>query len=54
MPIVVDAANQPWEQRTIVPTGNPVFRKNLYADPDTGMEARLVFITNKPFEIHYK
>jgi len=52
MPIVVDAANQPWEQRTIVPTGNPVFRKS--ADPDTGVEVRLVFISNKPFKIHYK
>ena len=42
MPIVVDAPNQPWEQRTITPTGDPVFRKNLYTDPDTGMEVRLV------------
>ncbi|MSV32656.1 MAG: DUF4437 domain-containing protein [Bryobacterales bacterium] len=42
MPIVIDAPSQPWEQRTIVPTGDPVFRKNLYTDPDTGMEVRLV------------
>ncbi len=42
MPIVVDAPNQPWEERVITPTGDPVFRKNLYADPDTGMEVRLV------------
>ena len=42
MPIAIDAPNQPWEQRTITPTGDPVFRKNLYTDPDTGMEVRLV------------
>jgi quercetin dioxygenase-like cupin family protein len=42
MPIVIDAPNEPWEPRTIAPTGDPVFRKNLYADPDTGMEVRLV------------
>jgi quercetin dioxygenase-like cupin family protein len=42
MPIVVDAANEPWEPRTIAPTGAPAFRKNLYTDPDTGMEVRLV------------
>jgi hypothetical protein len=54
MTIVVDAANQPWQQSSIVPTGDPLFRKNLCYDPDTGMEVRLVVITNKPFEIHYK
>ncbi|MBY0503250.1 MAG: cupin domain-containing protein [Bryobacteraceae bacterium] len=42
MPIVVDANALPWEPRTVAPTGAPMFRKNLYTDPDTGMEVRLV------------
>ena len=42
MAIAVDAPNLPWERRTIEPTGDPVFRKNLFEDPDTGMEVRLV------------
>ncbi|MBK9169930.1 MAG: cupin domain-containing protein [Bryobacterales bacterium] len=32
----------PWEERVIEPTGDPVFRKELFADPDTGMQVRIV------------
>jgi len=42
MPIAVDANSRPWETRTIAPTGQTVFRKDLYTDSDTGMEIRLV------------
>lgn len=42
MPIAVNANRMPWEERKIDPTGDPVFRKVLHTDADTGMEVRLV------------
>ncbi|MFN0168724.1 MAG: cupin domain-containing protein [Bryobacteraceae bacterium] len=42
MPIAVDANAIPWEERTIDPTQAKVYRKDLYNDPVTGMEVRLV------------
>ena len=40
--IAVDANAKPWEERFNEPTGKTLFRKDLYADPDTGMEVRMV------------
>ncbi|MDA1316008.1 MAG: cupin domain-containing protein [Acidobacteria bacterium] len=40
--IAVDGNAEPWEERFNEPTGKTLFRKNLYADPDTGMEVRMV------------
>ena len=42
MPVAVDSNSLPWEERTIGPISRKVYRKNLYADPGTGMEVRLV------------
>ena len=39
---VVDTNSQPWEERYNERIGASLFRKNLFADPDTGMEIRLV------------
>ena len=38
----IDTATVPWEERPIAPTGEAVYRKELFADPDTGMLVRLV------------
>ena len=40
--IVIDAPSQPWEERFNEPTGKVLFRKELFTDPGTGMEVRLV------------
>ena len=40
--IVVNAPSQPWEERFNEPTGKVLFRKELFTDPETGMEVRLV------------
>ena len=38
----VDANALPWEERFNERIGRSLFRKNLFTDPDTGMEIRLV------------
>lgn len=38
----VDTAKVPWEERFNEKLGRPLFRKNLYTDPETGGEIRLV------------
>jgi quercetin dioxygenase-like cupin family protein len=40
--IAVDANALPWEERFNEQLGKTLFRKNLYEDPETGMEIRLV------------
>ena len=40
--ITVDATAKPWEDRFNEPTGKMMYRKELYCDPDTGMEVRIV------------
>jgi quercetin dioxygenase-like cupin family protein len=40
--IVIDANSKPWEERFNEPTAKVLFRKELFTDPDTGMEVRLV------------
>jgi quercetin dioxygenase-like cupin family protein len=40
--IAIDAASKPWEERLNEPTGKMLYRKNLYTDPDTGREVRMV------------
>ena len=40
--ISVDANRKEWEERFNEQTGKNLYRKNLYADPDTGMEVRMV------------
>ena len=40
--LAVDANTLPWEERVIGKSGQPVYRKTLLEDPDTGMEIRLV------------
>lgn len=40
--IVVDAEAMPWEERFNEQIGRALFRKNLFTDPQTGMEIRLV------------
>ena len=40
--IAVNAAEMPWEERFNEHIGRALFRKNLYSDPETGMEIRLV------------
>lgn len=42
MPHSINSNALPWEERTIEPTEAKIYRKNLYTDPDTGMEIRLV------------
>ena len=39
---VVDASSLPWEERFNERIGRSLFRKNLFTDPETGMEIRLV------------
>jgi quercetin dioxygenase-like cupin family protein len=38
----IDTSEQPWEERFNERIGRPLFRKDLYTDPDTGAEVRLV------------
>lgn len=38
----VDTNHMPWEERFNEKLGRPLFRKNLYTDPETGGEIRLV------------
>ena len=38
----VDANSLPWEERFNERIGRALFRKNLFTDPETGMEIRLV------------
>jgi quercetin dioxygenase-like cupin family protein len=40
--IAIDANSKPWEERFNEPTGKVLFRKELFTDPETGMEVRLV------------
>ena len=40
--IAIDANALPWEERPNEKIGRSLYRKNLYEDPDTGMEVRLV------------
>jgi quercetin dioxygenase-like cupin family protein len=40
--IAVDAGALPWEARFNEHLQRTLYRKNLYTDPDTGMEVRLV------------
>jgi quercetin dioxygenase-like cupin family protein len=39
---VVDSSAIPWEERPNERIGRPLFRKELFIDPDTGIEVRLV------------
>jgi quercetin dioxygenase-like cupin family protein len=52
----IDSGAEPWEERFNEPTGVTLFRKNLFVDPETGMEFRIVrypkgFIN--PLHIHH-
>jgi hypothetical protein len=38
----VDTSAQPWEERYNEKLGRAIFRKDLYTDPETGAEIRLV------------
>lgn len=38
----IDANTQPWQERFNEQAGKNLYRKDLFADPDTGMEVRLV------------
>jgi quercetin dioxygenase-like cupin family protein len=38
----IDTAARPWEERFNDKIGKPLFRKDLYTDPETGAEVRLV------------
>ena len=38
----IDTLQQPWEERFNEKIGRALFRKNLYTDPNTGAEIRLV------------
>jgi quercetin dioxygenase-like cupin family protein len=40
--IAINAESKPWQERLNEPTGKILFRKDLYTDPDTGMEVRMV------------
>jgi quercetin dioxygenase-like cupin family protein len=42
MPLAVDSRLLAWEERHIEPIQAKVYRKDLYTDPGTGMEIRLV------------
>jgi quercetin dioxygenase-like cupin family protein len=39
---VLDTNAMPWEDRPNEKIGRTLYRKNLFEDPDTGMEVRLV------------
>jgi len=38
----IDTARQPWEERFNDKIGRALYRKDLYTDPETGAEVRLV------------
>jgi len=38
----INTADEPWEERFNEKLGRALFRKNLYTDPETGGEIRLV------------
>ena len=38
----VDTTKQPWEERPNAKIGKSLFRKELFIEPETGMEVRLV------------
>jgi quercetin dioxygenase-like cupin family protein len=38
----IDTASHPWEERHNEKLGRAIFRKDLYTDPETGTEIRLV------------
>ena len=38
----LDTSALPWEARYVDRVGKTLYRKNLFTDPDTGMEVRLV------------
>ena len=38
----IDTAAQPWDERHNPKLGRAIFRKDLYTDPETGAEIRLV------------
>jgi quercetin dioxygenase-like cupin family protein len=40
--IVVNAKEAPWEERPNERIGRPLFRKELFEEPETGMTVRLV------------
>jgi quercetin dioxygenase-like cupin family protein len=40
--IAIDARTMPWEERFNERIGRPLFRKELYTDPETGVLVRLV------------
>lgn len=40
--IAVDANAKLWEERFNEPTGKTMYRKELFIDPETGMEVRIV------------
>ena len=40
--IAIDTARLPWEERFNEKLGRALFRKELFTDPETGMEIRLV------------
>ena len=40
--IAIDPAAKPWEERFNEQAGKKLYRKDLYTDPDTGMEVRMV------------
>lgn len=42
MPIVTDSNLLPWEERFNEKIGAALYRKNLFIEPETGMEVRLV------------
>lgn len=42
MIIAVDATQLPWQERFNEKLGRNLYRKDLYTDPETGMEVRLV------------
>ena len=40
--VAVDANALPWQERYNEPTGKNVYRKDLFSEPETGMEVRMV------------
>ena len=40
--VAIDAQALAWEERFNEKVGRPLYRKNLFEDPETGMEVRLV------------
>jgi len=42
MPTVIDSNALPWEERFNQKIGAALYRKNLFIEPETGMEVRLV------------